>query len=106
MKSLVKTDEVAKGIYQIEIPTPFAVGPVNVYLLEGDYLTLVDTGALTEEAWEALNQGIKEIGYEVKDIKQVVLTHHHVDHCGMLERVREVSGLAHLLIHMLFLMLS
>ncbi|WP_307198168.1 MBL fold metallo-hydrolase [Neobacillus niacini] len=82
----------AQGIYQIQIPTPFSVGPVNVYLLEGDHLTLVDTGPLTEEAWEILNQGIRNIGYEVKDIRQVVLTHHHADHSGLLERVRQASG--------------
>ncbi|WP_260287157.1 MBL fold metallo-hydrolase [Peribacillus aracenensis] len=92
MEKIGKTKEVAKGIYQIEIPTPFPVGPVNVYLLEGAYLTLVDTGPLTEEAWQTLNQGVRDIGYKVKDIRQVVLTHHHPDHCGLLERVRQVSG--------------
>lgn len=92
MVGLGKPKEVARGIYQIEIPTPFIVGPVNVYLLEEENLTLVDTGPLTEEAWQTLNQGIRDIGYEVKDIQQVVLTHHHIDHCGLLERVRRASG--------------
>jgi len=87
-----KSTEVARGIYHIEIPTPFPVGPVNVYLLEGNCLTLVDAGPLTEDAWQSLSQGIKNIGYEVSDIQQIVLTHHHVDHCGLLERVRQVSG--------------
>ncbi|MGW6301046.1 MBL fold metallo-hydrolase [Peribacillus butanolivorans] len=90
--------EVTRGIYHIEIPTPFPVGPVNVYLLEGDFLTLIDTGPLTKEAWQTLSQGIMQIGYELSDIRQIVLTHHHVDHCGLLERVRQSSG-AHTLAH-------
>lgn len=88
----VNPKEVARGIYQIEIPTPFAVGPVNVYLLEGSSLTLVDVGPLTKEAWQVLSLAIKRMGYEISDIQQIVLTHHHVDHCGLLERVRQASG--------------
>ena len=32
------------GIHRLQIPTPFAVGRVNCYLLEDEPLTLVDTG--------------------------------------------------------------
>ena len=34
----------AAGIHRLAIPTPFAVGRVNVYMIEDDPLTLVDTG--------------------------------------------------------------
>jgi glyoxylase-like metal-dependent hydrolase (beta-lactamase superfamily II) len=87
-----RTKQVARGVYQIQIPTPFSVGPVNVYLVEGEQLTLVDAGPLTEEAWATLTAGVETIGYRMEDIRQVVLTHHHVDHCGLLERVRKASG--------------
>ncbi|MGX1263858.1 glyoxylase-like metal-dependent hydrolase (beta-lactamase superfamily II) [Rossellomorea marisflavi] len=73
-------------ITKITLPTPYAVGDVNVYLVKGDALTLVDVGPLTEEAWERLNAQIGEAGYELEDIDQVVLTHHHPDHAGMVER--------------------
>ena len=33
------------GIHRIPIPTPFAVGRVNVYLIEDEPLTLVDAGS-------------------------------------------------------------
>ena len=32
------------GIHRLQIPTPFAVGRVNCYLIEDEPLTLVDTG--------------------------------------------------------------
>jgi glyoxylase-like metal-dependent hydrolase (beta-lactamase superfamily II) len=67
----------------ITLPTPFAVGDVNVYLIEGEKLTLVDTGPKTEEAWELFVRQLKGFGYQVKDIEQVVLTHHHPDHVGL-----------------------
>ncbi|USG67203.1 MBL fold metallo-hydrolase [Brevibacillus ruminantium] len=87
-----KAVEVAPGIYQIEIPTPFSVGPVNLYLLQGEKLTLVDAGPLTEGAWSALMAGLESIQIRPEEIEQIVLTHHHVDHCGQLERIRRISG--------------
>lgn len=77
-------EQLAKNIYQLTLPTPFLVGPVNTYLLEGEALTLVDTGPKTEEALIALNKHLKEKGLTTADIDVVLLTHHHPDHIGLL----------------------
>ncbi len=87
-----KTGEVARGVYLIEIPTPFSVGSVNIYVIEGEKLTLVDVGPLTPESWNALVTGMKRIGFHLRDIEQIILTHHHVDHCGLLEKVRQETN--------------
>jgi glyoxylase-like metal-dependent hydrolase (beta-lactamase superfamily II) len=84
--------EIAPGVYLIQIPTPFAVGAVNVYLIAGKSVTLVDVGPRTAEAWDALTGGMEKLGFRLQDIEQVVLTHHHVDHIGLLERVRKAAG--------------
>ncbi|MEW4283968.1 MBL fold metallo-hydrolase [Priestia koreensis] len=73
------------NIHKIILPTPFAVGNVNVFLIQGERLTLVDAGVKTEEAWQAFQQQINEIGFTVSDIEQIVLTHHHPDHVGLLD---------------------
>ncbi|WP_102345678.1 MBL fold metallo-hydrolase [Bacillus sp. Marseille-P3661] len=73
------------GIYQFILPTPFPVGPVNVYLIKGDSLTLVDTGPKSKVAWGLFCELLDKVGYKPEDIDQVVLTHHHPDHVGMLE---------------------
>lgn len=78
-------------VIQIELPTPFPVGPVNVYVIQADKLTLVDTGPNREENWQALNQALEKHGFSIRDIEQIVLTHHHVDHMGMLNRILEVN---------------
>ncbi|MFX3623130.1 MAG: MBL fold metallo-hydrolase [Ectobacillus sp.] len=74
-----------KQIHRMEIPVPFAVGTVNVFLIKGDKLTLVDTGTKTEQAWMALLRQLRELGYRPSDIETVILTHHHADHCGLLD---------------------
>ncbi|MCE7791670.1 MBL fold metallo-hydrolase [Salipaludibacillus sp. CUR1] len=74
----------SKEIYQMTIPTPFLVGPVNTYLIKGDALTLVDTGPKTAEAREQMENALAELNLSFKDIELVVLTHHHPDHIGMI----------------------
>ncbi|MCJ1908871.1 MBL fold metallo-hydrolase [Planococcus ruber] len=73
------------SIHKIIIPTPFAVGDVNSYLLKGDALTLIDAGPKTPEAWEAIKAGLSEVNLRPQDIEQVILTHHHPDHAGWVD---------------------
>lgn len=82
-------------IHKITIPTPFAVGDVNAYLIKGDALTLVDAGPKTEEALVALTTGIKDAGYSLSDIEQVLLTHHHPDHSGWVDAFEQATILGH-----------
>lgn len=79
-------------VHRIELPTPFPVGPVNAYLLEGDPLTLVDAGPKTPEAQAALLDGIARAGHRVEDVRRLILTHGHSDHFGNAMWVRERSG--------------
>ncbi|MBM6617396.1 MBL fold metallo-hydrolase [Bacillus suaedaesalsae] len=75
----------SNGIHCISLPTPFAVGDVNVHIVESEKLTLIDAGVKTEEAWQVFKNELQHIGYSYTDIEQVVITHHHPDHVGMLD---------------------
>lgn len=79
-------------VTQVTLPTPWLVGPVNVYVLHGDPLTLVDAGPRTPAAREALVQGLAVKGLRVSDIELLVLTHQHPDHTGQAGWVRDESG--------------
>ncbi|RNA67058.1 MBL fold metallo-hydrolase [Alteribacter keqinensis] len=92
---LVKTKEVAPSVYGITIPTPFLVGPVNVYIIEGERLTLVDTGVKTEEAKRVLEAELLELDYRFSDIELVILTHHHPDHIGLVEEFDHATIASH-----------
>jgi glyoxylase-like metal-dependent hydrolase (beta-lactamase superfamily II) len=74
-----------EGIAKLALPTSFAVGDVNVYIVKGDALTLIDTGVKTKQSKDALTYGLREMGLKLSDIEQVILTHHHPDHAGALD---------------------
>jgi glyoxylase-like metal-dependent hydrolase (beta-lactamase superfamily II) len=82
----------AAGIHRLRIPTPFAVGRVNCYLLEDEPLTLIDTGPNSGKALDELGSQLAQRGHSIDDIELVVLTHQHIDHLGLVEIVVEHSG--------------
>lgn len=86
-------------IIPISVPTPFYIGPVNVYLIAEDPLTLIDTGPKTKEANEALREGLRRARVRVSDIRRIVLTHAHEDHCGLARSLRDEAKDAEVLVH-------
>ena len=86
-------------IVPISVPTPFYVGPVNCYLIAEDPVTLIDTGPKTKEAVEALRDGLRRAGFRVSDIRRIVLTHAHEDHCGLARSLRDEAKDSVVLVH-------
>ncbi len=80
------------GIHTIPVPTPFAVGRINCYLLEGEPLTLIDAGPRSERSLEVLEAGIEAAGYSIGDLDLIVATHQHIDHIGLISTLVERSG--------------
>ena len=80
------------GIHRLAIPTPFAVGRVNVYLIEDEPLTLVDTGPNSGKALDELTARLAERGHALADLELIVVTHQHIDHLGLVEILVEHSG--------------
>jgi glyoxylase-like metal-dependent hydrolase (beta-lactamase superfamily II) len=87
------------NIIPISLPTPFYVGPVNVYLIAEEPVTLIDTGPKTKEALEALKEGLRRARFRVQDIKRIVLTHAHEDHCGLAKALRDEAKDAEVFVH-------
>jgi glyoxylase-like metal-dependent hydrolase (beta-lactamase superfamily II) len=83
---------VADDIIALSCPVPFDVGTVNVYLLLGEPLTLVDTGARLNWTVDDLEGLIRRAGVEPADIKQLILTHRHIDHFGLGSEFKERTG--------------
>ena len=86
-------------IIPLSIPTPFYVGDVNVYLIKEDPITLIDVGPKTPEAAAALRERLAANGIAFADVRRIVLTHAHEDHCGLAKQVRDEAKNAEILVH-------
>jgi glyoxylase-like metal-dependent hydrolase (beta-lactamase superfamily II) len=76
---------------RIQAPLPH-IKSVNIWLLRGNPLTLIDTGPRTDEALIALEAGLRQEGLHLEDIELVIPTHHHLDHSGLIATIVARSG--------------
>jgi glyoxylase-like metal-dependent hydrolase (beta-lactamase superfamily II) len=89
------------GIHRLAVPTPFAVGRVNCYLIEDDPLTLVDTGPNSGKSLDELERALAVHGRTIEELGLIVLTHQHMDHVGLLEVLVRRSGADVAALHLL-----
>ncbi|MGE7760977.1 MBL fold metallo-hydrolase [Peribacillus sp. NPDC097895] len=75
-------------IFPIMAPSALSLKSINFYLVKQDEsLTLVDAGMNDDICWNALQETLKKNGYTLKDITEILLTHHHGDHVGLVNRI-------------------
>jgi hypothetical protein len=83
----------APGVWRVTTPLPFRPRSVHAYLLDaGEGWVLVDGGLGTDEAWAALDAGVREAAGGWEAVAVHVVTHMHMDHVGLSRRVRDASG--------------
>jgi len=82
----------ALGVHCLAIPTPFAVGRVNCYLIEDEPLTLLDAGPNSATSLTALEAALAEHGRRVEDLGRIVVTHQHIDHIGLVDILAKRSS--------------
>ena len=82
----------ARRLHRLAIPTPFAVGRVNVYLIDDSPLTLVDAGPNSGTSLDELERGVEGLGFRLEDVELIIVTHQHIDHLGLVSVVASRSG--------------
>lgn len=66
-------------------------GRSNAYMIEyGNIHVLVDTGK--KAAFKTLSKNIESLNQSVGDLKFVLLTHTHFDHCQSARKIKEISN--------------
>ncbi len=80
------------GIKLMRIPTPFAVGRVNCWLIEDEPLTLIDSGPNSGTALDELSRQLDALGHAVDEIGLIVVSHQHIDHIGLVDVIARRSG--------------
>ena len=78
-------EEIVSRVYGI------GMGYVNAFLIAGDDgLTLVDSGLPRKK--DRILRAVAGLGRQPADLKQILITHHHIDHMGSLGDLKEATG--------------
>ena len=86
------TMQVAPGVRWLRMPLPFALGHINLWLLEdGDGWTIVDTGVNVEESKNVWDKTFLD-AMDGKPVKRIIVTHLHPDHVGCAGILCEKTG--------------
>jgi glyoxylase-like metal-dependent hydrolase (beta-lactamase superfamily II) len=87
-------ETIVPGVHRIPLPLPMdGLRAVNVYAIEdGDGLVLVDGGWALDESRALLERSLAEVGHELGDIRQVLVTHGHRDHYTQAVAIRRAVG--------------
>ncbi len=84
--------EVLPGIYQITLTlSGFSPGSVNTYLIrDNGGFVIIDTGWDAPPSVQSLGKQLAEIGAGLPDIKRAIITHCHIDHLGLISRLKRL----------------
>jgi glyoxylase-like metal-dependent hydrolase (beta-lactamase superfamily II) len=83
--------QITPNVYSIEgITHPDPRGKVFPYLFVEDNLTLIDPAFLSQVP--ILENYLLDVGYEIKNVKRIILTHVHVDHSQAANEIKKRSG--------------
>jgi glyoxylase-like metal-dependent hydrolase (beta-lactamase superfamily II) len=92
-----RPQDLGGGVWSVPVPIPGnPLGYTLVYAVESREMSagpvLVDAGWNHPDAWQALRGGLDALGFDVAEVRGVVVTHFHPDHAGLAGQVREASG--------------
>lgn len=62
---------------------------VNSFIVLGNGVSLVDCGVKGGE--QAILEALADLGKGPRDVKRIIVTHHHADHAGALARVKALT---------------
>lgn len=75
-------------VFPVIVPVKSTLQSINFYLLKDEHsLTLIDAGLNNEECWQALLDTLTTHGFTLTDLTQIILTHHHGDHVGLVDKI-------------------
>ena len=81
-------------MHRIPLPLPGDnLHAVNVYAIsDGDQVVMIDGGWAMADSTELMTAGLNQIGYELADVREFLVTHLHRDHYTQAVAVRRITG--------------
>lgn len=88
-----RPEELRPGLWSI--PVAFPDNPLrytlSYALRTAEGAVVIDPGYGSDENWNTLVAGLANAGIEVADVRAVLVTHYHLDHWGIADRLAEAA---------------
>ncbi|MCF6138806.1 MBL fold metallo-hydrolase [Pseudalkalibacillus berkeleyi] len=75
-------------VFPIIVPTRSSLKSFNFYIMKDEgSLSLIDAGVNSSKCWDYLNEALHHHGFSLEDLDQIIITHNHEDHVGLVDRI-------------------
>jgi glyoxylase-like metal-dependent hydrolase (beta-lactamase superfamily II) len=87
-------ERVVPGVWRLRLPLPWPGVPhCNAWAIAaGDGIVLVDCGMDTPGSMGHLERALEQVGLRLQQVRLLVCTHAHIDHCGQAAAVQARTG--------------
>lgn len=84
----MKIERDGRTVFPVIVSNSSSLKSVNFFLLkERGTLYLIDAGMNDEACWNALLHTLEVNDLSLGDLTGIILTHHHIDHIGLVDRI-------------------
>ncbi|WP_413382256.1 MBL fold metallo-hydrolase [Alkalihalobacillus sp. 1P02AB] len=81
-------------IFPIEIKHPSNLKSINFYLVKTERsLLLIDAGFNAPSFVEHFEKNLHQYGFSLNDLTAILLTHHHIDHVGLVNYIAKTNAI-------------
>ena len=86
-------NKIAEDIYRINLSLNLSsIKNINIHLIKNiNGYTLIDTGWNIEGKIDELLNKLDELQINLDEINQIILTHLHIDHFGLVNKLRKLT---------------
>jgi len=93
-KELGRGERVLPGLWRLRLPLPWPGVPHgNAWAVAaGDGIVLFDTGVHEPGSLAHLERALDQVGLRLENVRLVVCTHAHADHCGQAATIMDRAG--------------
>lgn len=79
-------------VFQLPLPDFPYLKTANIYAVGKGPVTLIDTGPKMPGSLVALERYLRSVGCGFEDVERILLTHAHVDHAGLVNKIMAAAG--------------
>jgi glyoxylase-like metal-dependent hydrolase (beta-lactamase superfamily II) len=81
-------------VFPVIVPASNKLKSYNFFLVENEQsLLLIDTGLNNDDCWDSLQRVLKNNGFTLADITEILITHLHTDHIGLVNRIVSIHSI-------------